>query len=610
MNNSYDHSSADRNHVVKGTEVFVGGLAQSLTEPKIREVFSTCGEIVEVRMIKNQNGNSKGYCFVRFSTKEAAIRAVKDKNGITLEGRRIGVLPSIEQNSLFLGNLPKGWSPDEFDRLVRQVFQDVDSVNLVMLSRDKVTLSSQKHQNRGFGFVHFSSHAAAARAYKLGSRSDFVLGGKCHPTVKWVEEEPEIDPEEVSKVKVAFIRDLPADVNESFLEKLFVPFGEIERVVLSKKGQSQVGFVHYANRQGLDNAVREMHNRTIQGPKSGLFKLLVEVARPFEKSKKRTREESCPTPMTVSQSKLLKAESDFTSTSGNVLKVIQEPVVADPYEAAVVSLPSVIQDRLLRILRLGIASRYDIDIQCLRSLKEIPESAAISVLDQFLLSGGDEIDKRTFLAGLITKYQVRSLGKSQVPEYTSRENDFVGLRSGLARLPSRNKGPVVDSYSSHMVTSQLARHSPELSYLHYSLSPQASITRTMEERNTSAHFTISYGQMGVKSPVIVDASPQPTHNYGQMGIKSPVIVDASPLPTRNYEKIRVKSPVILDASPQPTRNYGQMGVKSPVVADASPQPTRTQVRFDPFTGEPYKFDPFTGEPIKPESVSRSSRSLY
>ena len=66
----------------------------------------------------------------------------------------------------------------------------------------------------------------------------------------------------------------------------------------------------------------------------------------------------------------------------------------------------------------------------------------------------------------LAQYQVRSLGKSQVPEYTSRENDFVGLRSGLARLPSRNKGPVVDSYSSHMVTSQwvLLGSAPSISH--------------------------------------------------------------------------------------------------------------------------------------------------
>jgi len=37
---------------------------------------------------------------------------------------------------------------------------------------------------------------------------------------------------------------------------------------------------------------------------------------------------------------------------------------------------------------------------------------------------------------------------------------------------------------------------------------------------------------------------------------------------------------------------------------------RQQVRFDPFTGEPYKFDPFTGEPIRPDPNQRRSGSLY
>ena len=37
---------------------------------------------------------------------------------------------------------------------------------------------------------------------------------------------------------------------------------------------------------------------------------------------------------------------------------------------------------------------------------------------------------------------------------------------------------------------------------------------------------------------------------------------------------------------------------------------RQQVRFDPFTGEPYKFDPFTGEPIRPDPNPRRSGSLY
>lgn len=563
MSNHLDNDSADHQHRVKGTEVFVGGLVQSVTEAKIREVFSPCGEIMEVRMIKDQKGNPKGYCFLKFSTREGAVKAVKEKAGTMLEGRKIGVLPSTEQNSLFLGNLPKEWNPEAFDRVVREVFQDVVSMNLAMSLNDGALPSSQKQQNRGFGFVQFLSHAAAARAYRMGSRSDFVLGGKCHPTVQWAEEEPEIDPEELAKVKIAFIRNLPADVNEDFLKKIFGVYGEIEKVVLSKKGQSQIGFVHFSIRQDMDKAIREMDDKTIQGPKSSSFKLQVEVARPFEKSKKRAHESSSrTTSTTVSQSKVLKTEHAFPSSGAPVLKVVKEPVVADPYEAAVVSLPVAVKDRLLRILRLGIATRYDIDIQCLRSLQVIPESAAISVLDQFLLSGADEIDKGAFLAGLISKYHARSLGTSRMPEYTSRSSDIASVRSDFARLSGRSQVPVVDSFSSHVPTT-ISRYDSYLprSYLNYSLSPRLSrITRrTMEERNASP-------------PPYYSGSPP---SYGRMGINSPVAVGASP-----------------------------------VTLGASCQSTRPQVKFDPFTGEPYKFDPFTGEPIRPESPPRGGGSLY
>ncbi|XP_048497956.1 uncharacterized protein LOC104891326 [Beta vulgaris subsp. vulgaris] len=192
-----------------------------------------------------------------------------------------------------------------------------------------------------------------------------------------------------------------------------------------------------------------------------------------------------------------------------------------------------------------------IDIRCLRSLNEIPESAAISVLDQFLLSGADENDKGAFLAGLITKYQVRSFGISQVPEYTSRANESISVRSDLVRLRSRSQVPALDSFSSHMATSRYERYSPRLPYFDYSLSPRAGITRTSEERNSS-----------------------PMH------------------------------------LPVSSSSYGKMGMKSPVIQGASHQPTRSQVRFDPFTGEPYKFDPFIGEPIQPESLSRGNQSFY
>ncbi|XP_073286430.1 heterogeneous nuclear ribonucleoprotein Q-like [Primulina huaijiensis] len=189
-------SEIDHKHAIKGTEVFVGGLPRTISEDKIRQEFSVCGEIVEIRLIKDQNGNLKGFCFVRFSTKEAAGRAVREKSGTLLEGKSIGVLPSIEHNALYFGNLNKAWSADEFEKLVLQVFPDVVSVDLPIV---KDIQPGQKPRNRGFAFVRFSSHAAAARAQRVGSQPDFRLGN-LHPAVQWAEEDPEIDPKELAKV--------------------------------------------------------------------------------------------------------------------------------------------------------------------------------------------------------------------------------------------------------------------------------------------------------------------------------------------------------------------------------------------------------------------------
>lgn len=49
-------------------------------------------------------------------------------------------------------------------------------------------------------------------------------------------------------------------------------------------------------------------------------------------------------------------------------------------------------------------------------------------------------------------------------------------------------------------------------------------------------------------------------------------------------------------------NHAQDPYRMPAQAKGGDRPGgRPQMRFDPFTGEPYKFDPFTGEPIVPES---------
>ncbi|CAN6477284.1 unnamed protein product [Victoria cruziana] len=556
-------SSNKSENRVKGTEVFIGALARSVTESMIRQAFSSCGEVAEIRLMKDKNGISKGYCFVRFTTKDAALRAQKQKDGYVMEGKKIVVALSSDQSSLFFGSLRKDWNQEEFEKLVRQAFDDVLSVDLAMPLTTGEFARGRKQQNRGFAFVHFTSHAAAARAYRIGSKPDFQLGDDWHPIVDWAEKEAELDPEEMAKIKVAFVANLPSDVTEEYLRKLFDPFGKLERVAISRKSNAPVGFVHYTNRSELDEAIKELDGKLVPGPgRSPKFMIQVSVARTIVKADKRTRDESQSKSALVGSQ--FKSSNTYDHQDDHKPKVprVDSPVadagVADPYEAAVLSLPSSITGRLLRIFRLGIATRYDIGFQCITSLKELPESTAVAVLDEFLSSGPVGHAKGAYLTSLITKHQAGKLAVSHDPfpirrrstEFTAIEPDFTKERASLHT-------PAYDSYISRPALTSSIR---------YDVSPA-------KDRYRSSLST---------EPVL------PRSSFSSLVDSAPRSLYRESAPSLSYEDT-IRADLRL------------------VSSSADRRPT---FRFDPFTGAAYKFDPFTGEPIQHDTFPSQSSSRY
>ncbi|KAG8384630.1 hypothetical protein BUALT_Bualt04G0137900 [Buddleja alternifolia] len=707
------HSTDQKEHGAKGTEVFVGGLPRSISEDKIHKIedsqienggrvtsdsgctllmptlsgevafnplaksseLSACGEILEIRMIKDQKGNLKGFCFVRFATKEAANRAVREKSGTMIDGKKIGVLPSSEQDTLYFGNLNKAWSADEFQRIVLQVFPDIESVDLAMLKDVK---PGQKQRNRGFAFVKFSSHAAASRAQRVGSQPDFRLGS-LHPAVQWAEEQADTDPEELAKIKIAFVRSLPVDAEENYLKRLFERFGKVEKVVVSKKGSFPVGFVHFAERSDLERAINEMNERTVQGPSGGpTHKIQVEVARPMDRNKKRVREDSESNLFVQGNSKLIKEEPGVALANNHNSHVQQELVSADPYEDAVIALPLPVKERLLRILRLGIATRFDIDVKSLCSLKELPEFTAISVLDQFMLSAAALQNKGAYLAGLISKHLVGKVeltqslvGLSKVADNSIKESNQLFRFSHQVSVSP----PAVGSFGSH-AHSTAARSDIHTSHYSSPLSDYPLPSRTLigREEEKRPDFVLSnrtlYGSRNIHIPNIGaleqgTRSPFEATPGQELLLSNQSLPRSRSIPIPNIETLEQKTHYPFEATPgqalflsnstlsgshsfqipitatmedrshslyEATQgpsitSYGRIGLRSeeqyrPPLQTAPTSSTyatrlgmglnsggdsqapRPQVRFDPFTGEPYKFDPFTGEPIRPESTTR------
>ncbi len=73
-------------------KVYVGNLSFTINEDKLREIFSSYGEITEAVIIKDKfSGRSKGFGFVTFANDEDANKAIAEMNKKQVEGREITV---------------------------------------------------------------------------------------------------------------------------------------------------------------------------------------------------------------------------------------------------------------------------------------------------------------------------------------------------------------------------------------------------------------------------------------------------------------------------------------------------------------------------------------
>jgi RNA recognition motif-containing protein len=73
-------------------KLFVGGLSAETTAADLRAAFAKFGELVDVAVITERGTNqSRGFGFVTYATSIAADTAVKEMNGVELDGRTIKV---------------------------------------------------------------------------------------------------------------------------------------------------------------------------------------------------------------------------------------------------------------------------------------------------------------------------------------------------------------------------------------------------------------------------------------------------------------------------------------------------------------------------------------
>lgn len=74
------------------TKLFVGGVPYSITTQQLEELFTKYGTVASAQIINDKyTGQSKGFAFIEMPNDSEAQKAIKELDGYSLDGRKLGV---------------------------------------------------------------------------------------------------------------------------------------------------------------------------------------------------------------------------------------------------------------------------------------------------------------------------------------------------------------------------------------------------------------------------------------------------------------------------------------------------------------------------------------
>ncbi|XP_074279634.1 heterogeneous nuclear ribonucleoprotein Q [Silene latifolia] len=245
-----------------GSEIFIGGLPKDVTEDDLSDLCEPIGDVFEARLMKNkETGETKGYAFVAFKTKDEAQKAIEELKNKEFKGKILRCSLSDSKHRLFIGNIPKEWTEDQFKDMIHSVGPGAEMIDL---KQDALNPG----RNRGFAFIEYYNNACADYARLKMSNGDFKLDENT-PTVTWADPKSAPDAAAASQVKALYVKNIPDGATPEQLKELFQRHGDVTKVVLppSKTGQGKgnFGFIYFSERSSALKAIKETEKYEING---------------------------------------------------------------------------------------------------------------------------------------------------------------------------------------------------------------------------------------------------------------------------------------------------------------------------------------------------------
>ncbi|KAK0522835.1 Protein phosphatase PP2A regulatory subunit B [Tilletia horrida] len=258
--------------------IFIKNLDDQIDNKALHDTFTAFGNILSCKVATNETGQSLGYGFVHYETKEAADAAIKHVNGMLLNDKKVFVghhIPRKERQAkieearsrftnVYIKNLDTSVTQEELE----EMFTKYGKITSAVLSVD------EEGKSRGFGFINFENHDQAQDAVNELHDSEhrgqklFVARAQ-----KKTEREDELrrsyeaaKNEKLSKFQGVnlYLKNIPEEFDDERLREEFAPFGTITscKIMRSPTGVSRgFGFVCYAAPEEANKAVQEMNGK-------------------------------------------------------------------------------------------------------------------------------------------------------------------------------------------------------------------------------------------------------------------------------------------------------------------------------------------------------------
>ncbi|EFN86910.1 APOBEC1 complementation factor [Harpegnathos saltator] len=212
------------------------------------------GRLLELRLMLDFSGSTRGYAFALYEEPRIARRACSVLDGHEIRpGHRIGVVKSMDNCRLFFGGVPKSKTKEEFLSELTKILDGIIDVYLYPSAHDRTL-------NRGFIFVEFKDHRAAAMARRKLIPGKVMLWDH-EIAVDWADPEPgdPVDEDIMETVTALFVRNLTLEMSQQKVREVFHRHTNVP--ILKLKKINHFAFIHYENR-GAAQAVMDIMQKS------------------------------------------------------------------------------------------------------------------------------------------------------------------------------------------------------------------------------------------------------------------------------------------------------------------------------------------------------------